>query len=140
MGINKNMPTKRRNHGRNKKNRGHSNVVRCLNCAKVVPKDKAVKRFQMRNMVDGSSKRDIKEQSAYGDNNNFNLPKVYVKVQYCISCAIHSRTVRVRSSKARQGEKGERFKRYTTRLRKHVRPEVMTGSAAIPVLKSDKLK
>ena len=91
----------------------------------------------MRNMVDGSSKRDIMEKSAFAKM-EFHLPKIYVKVQYCISCAIHSRTVRVRSSKARQGEKGERFKRYTTRLRKHVRPEVMTGSAAIPVLSSKK--
>ena len=91
----------------------------------------------MRNMVDGSSKRDIMEKSAF-TKMEFHLPKIYVKVQYCISCAIHSRTVRVRSSKARQGEKGERFKRFTTRLRKHVRPEVMTGSAAIPVLSSKK--
>ena len=59
------MPSKRRNNGRGKHNKGHNNVIRCINCAKVVPKDKAVKRFQARNLVDGSSRRDIKENSAY---------------------------------------------------------------------------
>ena len=72
------MPHKRRNNGRSKKNKGHSDVVRCLNCGRVTPKDKAIKRFQMRNMVDGSSKRDIKENYAY-DESNFQLPKIYIK-------------------------------------------------------------
>ena len=132
------MPTKRRNHGRNKSNRGHSNVVRCLNCAKMCPKDKAIKRFQMRNLVDGSSKRDIKENYAF-DAKFFNLPKIYVKQQYCIACGIHARIVRVRSAKVRGGQKGERFKRYTTKLRQHVRPEAITGSAAVPLIPPEKL-
>ena len=72
------MPSKRRNNGRTKKNKGHSDVVRCLNCGRITPKDKAIKRFQMRNMVDGSSRRDIKENSAYNDD-NFQLPKIYIK-------------------------------------------------------------
>ena len=72
------MPSKRRNNGRGKKNKGHSNVVRCLNCARITPKDKAIKRFQMRNMVDGSSRRDIKDNYAY-EADAFMLPKIYVK-------------------------------------------------------------
>ena len=119
------MPTKRRNHGRNKKNKGHCDKTNCTNCGRMVPKDKAIKRFQMRNMVDASSKRDIKESYAY-DQNDFNMPKIYVKISYCISCAIHARIVRVRSGK-------DRKTRYTTRLRQHVRPEVATGSAAKPL-------
>eukprot|EP00352_Strombidinopsis_acuminata_P008252 CAMPEP_0176375156 /NCGR_PEP_ID=MMETSP0126-20121128/27310_1 /TAXON_ID=141414 ORGANISM="Strombidinopsis acuminatum, Strain SPMC142" /NCGR_SAMPLE_ID=MMETSP0126 /ASSEMBLY_ACC=CAM_ASM_000229 /LENGTH=139 /DNA_ID=CAMNT_0017736119 /DNA_START=44 /DNA_END=463 /DNA_ORIENTATION=+ len=133
------MPSKRRNNGRSKKNKGHSDVVRCINCARCVPKDKAIKRFQMRNMVDGSSKRDIKDNFAY-DAKYFNLPRIYVKQQYCVSCAIHARVVRVRSVTARAGAKGERFKRYTTKLRQHVRPEVMTGGAAVSLINPQKLK
>ena len=124
------MPTKRRNHGRNKKNKGHADNVNCTNCGRLVPKDKAVKRFQMRNMVDASSKRDIKENYAF-DTNDFYIPKVYVKLAYCISCAIHARIVRVRS-----GE--DRRVRYTTRLRQNVREEQQTGNASKPLSKMGK--
>ena len=133
------MPSKRRNNGRAKKNKGHSNVVRCINCSRCVPKDKAIKRFQMRQMVDLSSRRDIKDNYAY-DPTTFNLPKIYVKLAYCVSCAIHARVVRARSSKGRAGEKGDRFKRYTTKLRYVKNIEAITGTAAVPLADPSKLR
>ena len=54
-------------------------------------------------MVDGSSRRDIKEDYAH-DQEHFNLPKIYVKQTYCVSCAIrvscaiHARVVLVSSA------------------------------------------
>lgn len=127
------MPSKRRNNGRGKCNKGHANVVRCINCARCVPKDKAIKRFQMRQMVDGSSRRDIQENTAY-PKETFSLPKIYVKQQYCVSCGIHARVVRARSSIGRAGAKGDRFKRYTTKLRTNVNTiEAITGTAAVPL-------
>ena len=92
----------------------------------------------MRQMVDGSSKRDIKDNYAY-DQQTFALPKIYVKLQYCVSCAIHARVVRVRSATARAGAKGERFKRFTTKLRENVSTlEAITGTAAIPLADTSK--
>ena len=127
------MSSKRRNNGRGKKNKGHADVIRCVNCSRVVPKDKAIKRFQMRQIVDGSSRRDIRESSAY-EEQYFHLPKIYVKNNYSIACAIHLKIVRARSSYGRAGTKGDRYKRYTTKIRHNVNTyEAITGTAAIPL-------
>ena len=94
------MPKKRRNNGRNKTHKGHSDPIHCENCKRLVPKDKAIKRFLIKNMVDGSSKRDIEEASVYGE--GYTMPRLFIKNQYCVSCGIHARIVRVRSTANRR--------------------------------------
>ena len=93
------MTVKRRNHGRNKKGRGHVKRVRCVSTGKAIPKDKAIKRFIVRNIVDASSLRDIKEASAYAE---YQLPKLYLKMYYCVEAAVHQRIVRGRSREGRR--------------------------------------
>merc|ERR1739844_586105 len=89
------MPSKRRNNGRNKKNRGAPGRVNCDNCARIVPKDKAIKKFTVRDIVDAASKDDIGKASAYKEKTL--VPKLMLKMYYCVSCAIHARIVAVRS-------------------------------------------
>ena len=57
------MTCKRRNHGRSKHCRGRCTPVHCYNCGRLTPKDKAVKRFVVRNMLDQASARDVAESS-----------------------------------------------------------------------------
>merc|ERR1712080_761234 len=62
--------------------------VVCMLSGKHIPKDKAVKRFVVRNIVEASAMRDIRDASFY---ENYVLPKVYYKQYYSIEAAIHHR-------------------------------------------------
>ena len=93
------MPKKRRNNGRNRHGRGKTRQVDCNHCGCKPAKDKAISRFQVRNLVDSGALNDLKAACAY---ETYVLPKYYTKNYYCISCGCHSRVVRVRSREARR--------------------------------------
>ncbi|KAL3824082.1 hypothetical protein ACJIZ3_020111 [Penstemon smallii] len=77
------MTFKRRNGGRNKNGQGYVGFIRCSNCGKYSVQDMAMKR----NIVEQPAVTNVEEATA--------LDMDLKKMQYCVSCAIHSKEVSI---------------------------------------------
>mmetsp|Transcript_37593 Transcript_37593/g.94250 ORF Transcript_37593/g.94250 Transcript_37593/m.94250 type:complete len:108 (+) Transcript_37593:174-497(+) len=93
------MTKKRRNNGRNKTNRGHVKRVHCVFSGKLISKDKAIRRYIVKNIIESSALGDIQDACAL---EYYTLPKLYFKNYYSIEAAIHKKIVRVRSKEGRK--------------------------------------
>ncbi len=91
------MPKKRRSGGRSGGKKGTARTIQCDNCGRRVPADKIKKVTRYVSVVDPSMRQELVAAGAI-------LPRRKVINNYCISCAIHLKRVKIRSKESRKGK------------------------------------
>lgn len=103
------MTKKRRNNGRSKNNRGIVKRVNCIFSNKLVPKDKAIARYVVKNIIESSGIRDVQDACIL---DFYSLPKLYFKNYYSVEAAIHNKIIRIRSKEGRK-IRNNLFRKFT---------------------------
>ena len=92
------MAKKRKSGGRKKGQSGKGKSIQCSKCGRMVPRDKAKKFTRAVSIVEYQVAKEIRKQGGY-------VGTKTVTSYLCVSCAIHSRKIKIRSKDERKGEK-----------------------------------
>ncbi len=89
------MPKKRRSGGRTGSSSGRDGRVQCAKCGSMVPRGKAKRLTRRVNLVDPQIGKELRDMGSI-------MPTKVVSHWYCVSCAIHSHKVNIRSKDNRK--------------------------------------
>eukprot|EP00831_Metopus_contortus_P014142 TRINITY_DN15832_c0_g1_i2.p1 TRINITY_DN15832_c0_g1~~TRINITY_DN15832_c0_g1_i2.p1 ORF type:complete len:154 (-),score=8.29 TRINITY_DN15832_c0_g1_i2:133-561(-) len=70
--------------------KGITEFIQCIKIFRMIEKDKAIKLYQNSNIVDALSKKGIANACIQDE---YTIFKLFLKVQYCIACALSSHFV-----------------------------------------------
>ncbi len=85
------MPKKRKSGGRTGSKGGRDSGVHCTKCGRITPRGKAKRVTRWVSLVDATIGKELRDSGAI-------VPSRQVSEWYCISCAIHTHKVHIRSS------------------------------------------
>jgi small subunit ribosomal protein S26e len=89
------LTKKRRGGGRSGGSKGRAASVQCDNCGRQVPADKVKKKTRYVSVVDPRMSKELRDAGAI-------LPRRQETSNFCVSCAVHFKQVRVRSKDSRK--------------------------------------
>ncbi|MDH5401155.1 MAG: 30S ribosomal protein S26e [Candidatus Heimdallarchaeota archaeon] len=89
------MSKKRKSGGRSGGKRGNTVNEQCTKCGRRVPADKIKKVTKWVSLVDPRMRKELRDSGAI-------LPRRRVTEQYCVSCAVHTGKVKIRSKDDRK--------------------------------------
>ncbi len=88
------MPKKRKSGGRTGSSSGRDGSVHCNKCGRLVPRGKAKRVTHYVSLVDATIRKELQDAGAI-------MPTKQVTDWYCISCAIHTHKIHIRSGNER---------------------------------------
>lgn len=89
------MVKKRKSGGRTGSSSGRDKPIQCASCGRFVPRGKAKRVTKYVSLVDATIGKELREAGAI-------VPRRQVSTWYCVSCAIHTHRVHIRSDDDRR--------------------------------------